>query len=160
MAAWTDEMDATLKELWQSGMRALLIGNVMGKTKNAVIGRAHRVGCPRRENKTRGKNFQSDIIKAKKIIKALPSPPPVATVRAVSVLTRVKTEPVVREGQPVHFFDLKAHHCRAPMWDHYKTGDMYCGKRKKNGSSYCEEHHAKFTTKPPVRKKILPVEVS
>ena len=40
---WTDERDDTLRALWDAGETTLEIGRRMGVTKNAVIGRAHRL---------------------------------------------------------------------------------------------------------------------
>jgi GcrA cell cycle regulator len=41
--AWTPEQDARLQELWAQGLSASAIGRAMGCTKNAVVGRAHRL---------------------------------------------------------------------------------------------------------------------
>lgn len=40
---WTDERDAQLRALWDDGKTTLEIGRRMNTTKNAVIGRAHRL---------------------------------------------------------------------------------------------------------------------
>lgn len=45
---WTRERDATLTAHWNAGHSSTVIGKVMGITKNAVIGRAHRLKLPRR----------------------------------------------------------------------------------------------------------------
>ena len=43
--AWTDERVATLKKLWGDGKTASEIADVLGDvTRNAVIGKAHRLG--------------------------------------------------------------------------------------------------------------------
>lgn len=43
MADWTQEEDAELIRLWMAGMKTRPIGMCMGKTHNAVIGRAGRL---------------------------------------------------------------------------------------------------------------------
>lgn len=45
---WTAERDMHLAELWSAGVTTAVIGAAMGVTKNAVIGRAHRLGLSRR----------------------------------------------------------------------------------------------------------------
>lgn len=50
---WTAEGDAKLRELWQSGgPSATEIAFVLGTNKNAVIGRAHRMGLPMKSKPT------------------------------------------------------------------------------------------------------------
>lgn len=45
---WDEAALETLKRLWESGMSTAKIGKEMGITKNAVIGKAHRIGLPHR----------------------------------------------------------------------------------------------------------------
>lgn len=49
---WTPERDAELKRLWNLGWTASKIGEKMGCTRNAVIGRSRRMGLVRRRNPT------------------------------------------------------------------------------------------------------------
>ncbi len=50
MAAWNPESDRRLRDLWEQGITTVLIGQAMGISKNAVIGRAHRLELPLRAN--------------------------------------------------------------------------------------------------------------
>lgn len=44
---WTDERVEMLKKLWQDGLSASQIAKQLGGvTRNAVIGKVHRLGCP------------------------------------------------------------------------------------------------------------------
>ena len=45
---WQAADDATLAELWASGLSATKIGAAMGRTKSGIIGRSHRLGLPPR----------------------------------------------------------------------------------------------------------------
>lgn len=45
---WQPPDDATLAELWASGLSATKIGAAMGRTKSGIIGRSHRLGLPAR----------------------------------------------------------------------------------------------------------------
>ena len=45
---WTDERVDVLKQLWDEGKTASQIASVLGITRNAVIGKAHRIGVSRR----------------------------------------------------------------------------------------------------------------
>ena len=47
--SWTDERIETLKKMWDSGMTATQIAEELGGvSRNAVIGKAHRLGLPAR----------------------------------------------------------------------------------------------------------------
>ena len=49
MALWTEAEDATLKQMYEQEYSCSQIaGRLSGKTRNAVIGRVHRLGLPRR----------------------------------------------------------------------------------------------------------------
>ena len=45
---WTPELDATLRQLWDSGLSTKRMGHRMGLTKNSVLGRVHRLKFPPR----------------------------------------------------------------------------------------------------------------
>ena len=46
--AWTEAQIDQLKELWGEGLSTSEIGRKLGVTKNAVVGKAHRLGLPPR----------------------------------------------------------------------------------------------------------------
>jgi GcrA cell cycle regulator len=52
---WTDELKARLAVLWSDGHSASEIARRMGTTKNAVIGKANRMGLARRPSPIRRK---------------------------------------------------------------------------------------------------------
>ena len=45
---WTRERDEELKRLWAQGLSTSRIGDQLGVTKNAVVGRSHRLRLPSR----------------------------------------------------------------------------------------------------------------
>ncbi len=50
---WTDERIDQLTELWGAGQSASQIGKALGLSKNAVIGKAHRLKLPPRPSPIR-----------------------------------------------------------------------------------------------------------
>ena len=67
--AWTDERIATLKKMWEGGSTASQIADELGGvSRNAVIGKAHRLGLKSRPSP----------VKAAKKKKAAPKPKPAA----------------------------------------------------------------------------------
>ena len=60
---WTDERLAELKKLWAEGLSISQIGEALGVSRNAIAGKAHRMGLPkrpspitRRASRVHGKN--------------------------------------------------------------------------------------------------------
>lgn len=56
--AWTDERVAQLKQLWEAGVGTAEIGERLGMTKNAIIGKAHRIGLKARRASPRRSRAQ------------------------------------------------------------------------------------------------------
>ena len=51
--SWTPELIATLTTLWSDGLPTTEIGRRLGMSKNAVIGKAHRLGLSGRPSPIR-----------------------------------------------------------------------------------------------------------
>ena len=47
---WTDDRLETLKTLWDEGLSISQIGQRLNVTRNAVAGKAHRLGLPKRQS--------------------------------------------------------------------------------------------------------------
>lgn len=55
MSVWTPERIAEVTRLWGEGVTTAEIGELVGVTKNAVVGKAHRLGLPPRPSPIRPK---------------------------------------------------------------------------------------------------------
>ena len=62
---WNDENVARLKDLWDQGLPTAQIGKLIGFTKNAVVGKAHRIGLERRPSPIRRTAVKPDRKKAR-----------------------------------------------------------------------------------------------
>ena len=62
---WNDENVAQLRELWDQGLPTAQIGKLLGFTKNAVVGKAHRTGLERRPSPIRRSAVKPDRKKAR-----------------------------------------------------------------------------------------------
>ena len=70
--SWTDERVETLKKMWAEGQSASQIAKELGGvTRNAVIGKVHRLGLSNRVGG--GKGDEDEV--------AAPAPTPAATLR-------------------------------------------------------------------------------
>ena len=63
--SWTDEKIEDLKKLWAKGLSTAEIGRELGVSKNAVVGKSHRLGlkprpspisCDRRRDRQAGRS--------------------------------------------------------------------------------------------------------
>jgi GcrA cell cycle regulator len=149
---WTDERVESLKKLWQDGLSASQIAKQLGGvTRNAVIGKVHRLGLSGRATPSKP---------ARPVFKA-PRP---ARPAAQPAAPRRISEPMVREAAapaPVRYVDeapgsatvltLGAHMCKWPIGDPSSDGFTFCGRRQSEGP-YCVEH-ARVAYQPAQTKK-------
>ena len=136
---WTDERVELLKRLWQEGLSASQIAKQLGGvTRNAVIGKVHRLGLSGRATPSKP---------ARTVFKA---PRPARPVSAPSLPRRL-AEPAAHAMQPapVRYVDeppgtatvltLGAHMCKWPIGDPALESFTFCGRRTDEGP-YCHEH--------------------
>ena len=62
---WDDTNVTKLRELWDQGLPTAQIGKLLGFTKNAVVGKAHRIGLERRPSPIRRTAVKPDRKKAR-----------------------------------------------------------------------------------------------
>ncbi len=102
--SWTDDRVEKLKQLWGDGMSASQIAKALGGvTRNAVIGKVHRLGLSNRGTASGGQTATDDAKKADK--PARPSRPVKAAAEpkqpAVEAAEAAKPAPMVVRTQPV-----------------------------------------------------------
>lgn len=138
---WTDERVELLKKLWQEGLSASQIAKQLGGvTRNAVIGKVHRLGLSGRAAPSKP---------ARPVFKA---PRPARPAAAAPSAPRRIAEPMVAAAPPpvpVRYVEespgsatvltLGAHMCKWPIGDPSSDGFTFCGRRASEGP-YCGEH--------------------
>ena len=62
---WNEENVTRLRDLWDQGLPTAQIGKLIGFTKNAVVGKAHRIGLERRPSPIRRTAVKPDRKKAR-----------------------------------------------------------------------------------------------
>jgi GcrA cell cycle regulator len=150
--SWTDERIALLKRMWKEGKSAADIAKTLGKgvTRNAVIGKAHRMGLSGRPSPIKKPPPAKKEPARKEAIK--PPKKPAAPV----VVSGVKHNPLAREvaeprkiekepvppGGGVALFDLTERMCKWPIGDPREDDFTFCGRGIRAGTPYCPEHAA------------------
>lgn len=148
--AWTDERVELLKKLWAEGLSAAQIANKMGGvTRNAVIGKVHRLGLSGRATPAkpqRGCRAPTDRREAGGEPK---NPQP----EVKSVIPEPEfTAPVVLEsGARSTVATIKNNMCKWPLGDPAKDDFHFCGQPTLSGKSYCA-YHAHLAFQPPQRR--------
>lgn len=146
---WTPDMDDILRQFHARGIAAAVTAKRIGVTRNAVIGRAHRLGLssPRQPSVKLPKASITAISAGRKSPATKPTKKP---------FEWMKAEPLPPEPEPpaqlVALVDLEPHHCRFPHGDPKQEGFGFCGSQVVEGLSYCASHARKvFVVSNPHR---------
>ena len=159
--AWNDERVELLKKLWAEGLSASQIaGRLGGVTRNAVIGKVHRLGLSGRATTSRMKSLRPRprvgtpaTALAKRPGQARFGATGNSTVRA---LYQPDSEPFVSAVEELviplaerrSIQTLNECSCRWPIGDPQLADFHFCGKDKVMGLPYCE-FHARRAFQPP-----------
>lgn len=125
--AWTDERVEQLKKLWSEGLSASQIAKQLGGvTRNAVIGKVHRLGLSGRATPSRP---------ARRTVKPARPRTTTATTAPASV------EPaVLPSGEFATVLTLRDSMCKWPIGDPASSSFRFCGRKTGADHTYCEAH--------------------
>ena len=157
---WTDERVEMLKKLWLDGLSASQIAKQLGGvTRNAVIGKVHRLGLSGRAAPSQPAR---PAFKAPRPARPAATTVPVAR-RAVPPQGREAASPATRAPSPplapqpeergvATVLTLGAHMCKWPIGDPATDDFTFCGRRSADEGPYCVEH-ARVAYQPQQSKK-------
>lgn len=171
--AWTDERVELLKKLWSDGLSASQIAGELGNvTRNAVIGKVHRLGlsgraksapatsAPRssapRKTPTRspshpmgGQGGHAGMTRGANAL----APQYSAEAEAETQAAPAPSEDVVIPfSERVTIMDLREYMCRWPMGDPTTAEFRFCGGRSQTGMPYCS-YHARIAYQPAADRR-------
>ncbi len=157
--AWTDDRVDLLKKLWAEGLSASQIAGRLGSvTRNAVIGKVHRLGLSGRATTSRMKSHRPrQRMAAKRLAKSRYATIGNPALRALyNAETNVYLPPteelVIPVAERKYIQTLTEVTCRWPIGDPQNTEFHFCGKNKVPGLPYCE-FHARRAFQPPQSRR-------
>lgn len=157
--AWTDDRVDLLKKLWAEGLSASQIAGRLGSvTRNAVIGKVHRLGLSGRATTSRMKSHRPrQRMASKRLAKSRYATIGNPALRALyNAETNVYLPPteelVIPVAERKSIQTLTEVTCRWPIGDPQNTEFHFCGKNKVPGLPYCE-FHARRAFQPPQSRR-------
>ncbi|MGH6769464.1 MAG: GcrA family cell cycle regulator [Xanthobacteraceae bacterium] len=148
-ATWTTERVQQLQSCITAGLTCSQIAAEIGVTRNAVIGKIHRMGLSTLARKPAGiaKGLSSRMQRAREDMRRedLGATPLVRLLRATAAKMAAaeagQTMPLVIESaRRCSLLELAGSHCRWPLGDPANTGFAFCGNDAIAGISYCLGH--------------------
>ena len=135
---WDDNNVSKLRELWDQGLPTAQIGKLLGFTKNAVVGKAHRIGLERRPSPIRRTAVKPDRKKARS--------PIIPKLNFEVKKDEVKETPVNQQTfQPLVknlFTKSVKRGCEWPEGHPDESDFKFCGKERFEDKPYCIDHCA------------------
>jgi GcrA cell cycle regulator len=160
---WNDERVDALKKLWADGLSASQIaGRLGGVTRNAVIGKVHRLGLAGRATTSRMKSPRSSRVRAAHAAKRMMrARQPAVGNSPLRNLYLGETEPYVPAAEELviplnerkYIQTLTESCCRWPIGDPQQPDFHFCGKKKIPGLPYCEVHARRAFQPPQARRR-------
>jgi GcrA cell cycle regulator len=159
---WTDERVETLKKLWAEGLSASQIASRLGEvTRNAVIGKVHRLGLAGRATTSRIKTMRprKSVARVKRQ-RVLRYAAPGFAGRENTAGGDMLPEPYLRQVDELvipmeerrTIVTLMENNCKWPIGDPQHDDFHFCGRDKITGLPYCE-FHAQRAFQPATQRR-------
>ncbi|PPR50142.1 MAG: hypothetical protein CFH15_00653 [Alphaproteobacteria bacterium MarineAlpha5_Bin5] len=136
--SWNEENVERLRELWDQGLPTAQIGKLLGFTKNAVVGKAHRIGLERRPSPIRRTAVKPDRKKARS--------PTMPKLNFETIKENVDdTSKLNHTFRPIVkniFGNVAKRGCEWPEGHPDEVDFRFCGKDRFEDKPYCLDHCA------------------
>jgi GcrA cell cycle regulator len=141
VATWTTEQIATLRKMQVEGATAREIAQVIGKTRNAVLGkmarerdkRPEKEKPPKRQYEPRMTHYSRDLMATAKV----------STIMQPCEMARTPHDDILPDAPGLVLMeDLRAGTCRFPLNNARHGVYYFCGETAMPLGSYCAAHHA------------------
>lgn len=126
--AWTDDRIEKLKKLWEKGLSASQIAGELGEgvTRNAVIGKAHRLGLKSRPSPVKSAPKREGVKRVAPQTKKTPPKP-----------LRMDEKP---SKHRLSLLELNERVCKWPIGHPGDENFHFCGEPSVPALPYCEPH--------------------
>jgi GcrA cell cycle regulator len=168
--SWTDERVETLKKMWSEGQSASQIAKELGGvTRNAVIGKVHRLGLSNRsggapakpvtKEKPAATRPAAEKAEAKPTAESVAQPaekpvvplrrqiipagqplPPQPSANEISPEALASVREVEKKSKKISLMELTERTCKWPVGDPATDDFWFCGLTVQPGKPYCEAH--------------------
>lgn len=165
MAEWSDETIERLRRLWEEGLSSSAIGRQLGYSKNAIIGKARRIGLSGRPSPIKSDSPTRPRIGRPKPIGDKPTLPslagPVFTAPSAPIQFRAPKPPVTR---PIEIRETVQAalsvalpkfrgECSWPIGDPGTRSFRYCLEPALFACPYCPTHKSMAYVRPRDRRE-------
>jgi len=133
--SWTEELVEVLKQLWMEGLSASQIASRLGDvTRNAVIGKVHRLGL---SGRAKAPQVTTAQIGGGQLEEAQAKQP-----NATPALAEPMEEPIpiLSDEERTSVLNLTKHTCKWPIGDPGDDDFHFCGARSEPNAPYCTRH--------------------
>ena len=143
---WTDAAVTNLRRLWDEGHATAEIGRRLGVTKNAVVGKAHRLDLPGRPSPIRVSGVDGAREKPKRT--TVPKLTELEPARAAQPPSRAPATPASPPAAPPKPAEPQrraqrpgpSDHCCWPVGEPGRAGFRFCDAPVPRRVIYCDEH--------------------
>ncbi len=139
---WTDETIARLRALWDEGHSTAEIGRRLGITKNAVVGKAHRLTLPARPSPIR--RVPGEARAQRRQAPRRVSGPTLPVLAAMAPMPRPveisRPQPVLRAVPAAPRSVGRVTACCWPIGEPGTQSFRFCSDSAMTGKPYCAEH--------------------
>ncbi len=134
---WDENNVSKLRELWDQGLPTAQIGKLLGFTKNAVVGKAHRIGLERRPSPIRRTAVKPDRKKARSPVM------PKLNFESKEEIANINKEKSTFQPMVKNLFASSTKRgCEWPQGHPDENDFHFCGKERFEDKPYCIEHCA------------------
>ncbi len=136
---WTDDKVARLRELWDEGLPTSQIGKLLDFTKNAVVGKAHRIGLERRPSPIKRSMIKPD----RKKVRAPLMPKLNFSLETDNDFNKHNDSKNLINNKYFSkdmFISNNNIGCEWPFGHPNEISFHYCGEKKLEGKPYCNKH--------------------
>ena len=150
---WTDDRVELLKRLWLEGLSASQIAKQFGGvTRNAVIGKVHRLGLSGRATPSQPSRTTFKTPRPPRPMVSHQVSPRRAIERHAQSAPAPRPPVYVEQPGTATVLTLGAHMCKWPIGDPSTEDFTFCGRRASDEGPYCVDH-ARLAYQPPQARR-------